>query len=76
MYHSLSAMCQWRSTTQFLYARRMSVVLWYGACHPSVRLSVLDSVACNDFSFSENYAFYCFLAHEESLTIDMQSSTY
>ena len=37
---------------------------------------VLDSVACNDVSFSENHAFYCFLAHEESLTIDMQSSTY
>ena len=54
-------------------------------CEPSVLRSaqfwcimdckmVLDSVACNDVSFSENHAFYCFL--EESLTIDMQSSTY
>ena len=37
---------------------------------------VLDSVACNDVSFSENHAFYCFLVHEESLSIDMQSSPY
>ena len=34
---------------------------------------VLDSVASNKVSFSENHAFYCFLVHEKSLTIDMQS---
>ena len=37
---------------------------------------VLDSVACNNVSFPENHAFYCFLVHEESLTINMQSSPY
>ena len=37
---------------------------------------VLDSVACNNVSFSENHTFYCFLVHEASLTIDMQSSPY
>ena len=37
---------------------------------------VLDSIACNNVSFSENHAFYCFLVHEESLTIDMQSFPY
>ena len=37
---------------------------------------VLDSVACNNVSFSEKHAFYCFLVHEEFLTIDMQSSPY
>ena len=35
---------------------------------------VLDSVASNDVSFSENHAFYCFLVHEGSLTMNMQSS--
>ena len=33
---------------------------------------VLDSVASNDVLFSENHAFYCFLLHEGSLTINMQ----
>ena len=37
---------------------------------------VLDSVACNNVSFSENHAFYCLLVHEESLTIEMQSFPY
>ena len=38
---------------------------------------VLDSVASNNLSFSENYAFYyCFLVHEGALTINMQSSPY
>ena len=37
---------------------------------------VLDSVACNIVSFSENHAFYCLLVHEEFPTIDMQSSPY
>ena len=37
---------------------------------------ILDSVACNNVSFSESHAFYCLLGHEESLTIDMQSSPY
>ena len=37
---------------------------------------VLDSVACNNVSFSENHVFYCFLVHEEYRTIDMQSSPY
>ena len=37
---------------------------------------VLDSVACSNVSFSENHAFYCFLVHEEFLTIDIQSSPY
>ena len=35
---------------------------------------VLDSTASNNVSFSENHAFYCFLVHEESLTIDVQFS--
>ena len=37
---------------------------------------VLDFVASNNVSLSENHAFYCFLVHEESLAINMQSSPY
>ena len=37
---------------------------------------VLDSVAYNNISFSETHAFYCFFAHERSLNINMQSSSY
>ena len=37
---------------------------------------VLDSVASNNHSLSENHAFYCFLVHEGCLTINMQSSPY
>ena len=37
---------------------------------------VLDSVASNNVSLSENHAFYFFLVHKESLTIDMQASPY
>ena len=33
---------------------------------------ILDSVASNNVLFSENHGSYCFLIHEESLTINMQ----
>ena len=59
----------------------------FHVCAPSVLRSAqfwyirdckmaLDSVACNNVSFSENHIFYCFFVHEESLTIDMQSFPY
>ena len=36
---------------------------------------VLDSVVFDNMSLSENHAFFfCFIVHEQSLTIDMQSS--
>ena len=34
---------------------------------------VLDRVASNNVSFSDNYAFYCLIVHKESLTINVQS---
>ena len=37
---------------------------------------VLDSVASNNVSFSENRAFYCLSVHEEYLTINVQSCPY
>ena len=37
---------------------------------------VLDLVASNKVSFFANYAFYCFIVHEESLSIDVPSSPY
>ena len=40
------------------------------------RKTVVDSVAMNNVSFSENHAFYCFLVHEGSLAMNMQSFPY
>ena len=36
----------------------------------------LDSVASNNLSLSENHVFYCFIAREGSLTVNMQSYPY